>query len=56
MRVATGRCWGNRKVLCHNLVVLVHEMYELGITAEFGGTVPEEVEESEPRIIRFPGA
>ena len=43
------------KVLCHNLVVLVHEMYELGIAADFGGTVPEE-EDDAPRIIRFPGA
>jgi hypothetical protein len=24
------------KILVHNLVVLVHEMYELGITPEFG--------------------
>ncbi len=26
------------KVLCHNLVVLVHEMYELGIEPIFGQT------------------
>jgi hypothetical protein len=25
------------KVLCHNIRVLVHEMYELGITPDFGG-------------------
>ena len=24
------------KVLCHNLVVLIHEMYELGIAPSFG--------------------
>jgi hypothetical protein len=24
------------KVLCHNLVVLIHEMYELGIAPVFG--------------------
>ena len=23
------------KVLCHNIVVVIHEMHELGITAEF---------------------
>jgi hypothetical protein len=44
------------KVLCHNLVVLVHEMYELGIVADFSGAVPDEMEEDTPRIIRFPGA
>jgi transposase len=27
------------KVLCHNLVVLIHEMYELGIEPAFWGTV-----------------
>lgn len=43
------------KVLCHNLVVLVHEMYELGIVADFSGAVPEEVDD-EPRVLRFPGA
>lgn len=37
--------------------VLVHEMYELGIVADFSGRVEEDVEEQEsPRIIRFPGA
>lgn len=44
------------KIVCHNLVVLVHEMYELGIAPEFGGLDREEVEEDAPRIIRFPGA
>jgi hypothetical protein len=44
------------KILCHNLVVLVHEMYEHGIVADFSGRVEEEVEEESPRIIRFPGA
>ena len=43
------------KLLCHNLEVLVHEMYELGIAPEFGGTV-EETAPDEPRILRFPGA
>jgi hypothetical protein len=27
------------KVLCHNLVVLIHEIYELGIEPEFWGQV-----------------
>ena len=44
------------KVLCHNLSVLVHEMFELGISPEFGGKREEVVEEEAPRIIRFPGA
>jgi transposase len=43
------------KIVCHNLVVLVHEMYELGIAPEFGGVKDEPVEDT-PRIIRFPGA
>ena len=41
------------KVLCHNVVVLIHEMHELGIVPTFGGDVPED---AEPRILRFPGA
>lgn len=46
------------KVLCHNLVVLVHEMYELGIDPTFGEMVVAEPEAvaDEPRILRFPGA
>lgn len=43
------------KILCHNLVVLVHEMYESGIVADFSGEVRDEADD-EPRIIRFPGA
>lgn len=40
------------KVLCHNLVVVVHEMHELGIAPDFGG----DTERDEPRtVIRFPG-
>ena len=40
------------KVLCHNLVVVVHEMHELGIVPDFGG----ESESDEPRaVIPFPG-
>ena len=40
-----------------NPSVLVHEMFELGITPELGGK-QEEVATAEeaPRIIRFPGA
>ena len=29
-----------RKVLCHNLVVLIHEMYELGIDPVFWANEP----------------
>lgn len=36
------------KVLCHNLVCLVHEMHELGIDPRLA--------ESEARVIRLPGA
>jgi transposase len=42
------------KVLCHNLVVLVHEIHELGIDPQFGGK--PEPEADEPRLLRFPGA
>ena len=36
------------KVLCHNLVVLVHEMYELGIDVGFTVT------RGEPAVLKFP--
>lgn len=40
------------KVLCHNIVVVIHEMHELGINPGFKtGSV-----EPEANIIRFPGA
>jgi transposase len=40
------------KVLSHNVVVVIHEMHELGIDpAGFGSP-----EKAEPRIIRFPGS
>jgi hypothetical protein len=29
-----------RKILCHNLVVLIHEMYELGIDPVFRNRMP----------------
>jgi hypothetical protein len=38
------------KVLCHNLVCLVHEMHELGIDPRLAEP------ETETRVIRFPGA
>ena len=40
------------KVLCHNVVVVIHEMHELGINPGFkvGAGEPE------ANIIRFPGA
>ncbi len=41
------------KLLCHNVVVLVHEMHELGIAAQFGVAEPDD---DTPAIIRFPGA
>lgn len=44
------------KVVCWNLSVLVHEMYELGISPEFGGQRDEPEKGDGPRIIRFPGA
>lgn len=43
------------KVLCHNLSVLVHEMFELGIDPQFGGQRAEPEGEG-PRILRLPGA
>jgi transposase len=41
------------KVLCHNIVVVIHEMHELGINPGFksGAEEGEEV-----RVIKFPGA
>ncbi|MBA4067554.1 MAG: transposase [Isosphaera sp.] len=39
------------KIVCHNLVVVVHEMHELGIDPAGFGSPPK----PEPRIIRFPG-
>ncbi len=41
------------KVLCHNVVVVIHEMHELGINPGFK-TGAEEGEEV--RVLRFPGA
>ena len=40
------------KIVCHNLVVCVHEMHELGIDPAVFGSPPK----AEARIIRFPGA
>lgn len=42
------------KFLCHNVVTLIHEQEELGITPEFWGTGP--ADEEMPRLLRFPGA
>ena len=39
------------KVLCHNVVVVIHEMHELGISPGFRAG-----DEPAPNIIRFPGA
>jgi hypothetical protein len=39
------------KVLCHNLVVVIHEMHELGINPGF-----TPVPSPEARILRFPTA
>ena len=43
------------KLGCHNIVVLVHEMYELGTEPHFGGLARPDAD-LEPRILRFPGA
>ena len=40
------------KVLCHNLVCLIHEMYELGINPVFWG----ESDDQSRAVVRFPGA
>lgn len=40
------------KVVCHNLVVVIHEMHELGINPGFT-LAPKD--EPEPRVVRFPG-
>jgi transposase len=43
------------KLVCHNLCVLIAEMYELGIDPGLGGVHPDGVGDDEPRIVRFPG-
>lgn len=45
------------KLLCHNLVVLIHETHELGIDVGFGSQHEDEAStDDEPRLLRFPGA
>jgi hypothetical protein len=44
------------KLLCHNVVVLVHEMHKLGIAPQFGAGERDEPEDDMPAVIRFPGA
>ena len=44
------------KLVCHNVVCVIHEMYELGIDPGFGGKAPEEPDADEPRLLRFPGS
>jgi hypothetical protein len=43
------------KLVCHNLCVLIAEMYELGIDPGLGGVRPDGVEEDELRVIRIRG-
>lgn len=38
------------KIVCHNIVVLIHEMHELGIEPTFVTTAREE-----PAVLKFPG-
>jgi len=40
------------KVLCHNVVVVIHEMHELGINPRFKAGAKD----SDSHILRFPGA
>ncbi|MFO0848369.1 MAG: transposase [Gemmataceae bacterium] len=44
------------KLLAHNLVVLVHELFELGIAPTFGEGRADEPDDDAPAIIRFPSA
>ena len=39
------------KILCHNVVVVIHEMHELGIDPTFGG----ETRRESPAVLKFPG-
>lgn len=39
-------------VLCHSVVVVIHEMHELGVNPEFR----TRTEETVMNVIRFPGA
>lgn len=41
------------KVLCHNIVVVIHEMHELGSNPGFKAGAEEG---EELRVLRFPGA
>jgi hypothetical protein len=45
------------EIQCQNIVVLVHEMYELRLDPTFGerAVAAPEATEDEPRIRRFPG-
>lgn len=40
------------KFLCHNVVVCIHEMHELGIVPDFGEKL--EPVADEPKILKFP--
>lgn len=44
------------KVVCHNLVVVIHEMYELGINPGFTVAPPVDDENGPLNVVRFPGA
>jgi transposase len=39
------------KILCHNVVVAIHEMHELGIDPTFGDR-----KHDEPQILQFPAS
>lgn len=60
VRSKTEPAMGNEvlaKVVTHNVIVLIHEMFELGINPNFGATPqPEPDEPHEPRLLRYPGA
>ena len=44
------------KLVCHNVVVCIHEMFALGINVKLGCERREEAKEENPRILKFPGA
>jgi hypothetical protein len=44
------------KLVCHNVVVCIHEMFALGISVDFGPRAKRPDDDGEePWVVRFPG-
>ena len=42
------------KLVCHNIVVCIHEMFALGIGVEFAAKVERESDGEQPWTVKFP--